>query len=426
MGTLSTTPSDGSSVSTVELRSLSPVPVEPARHKGRRVSDVQNECAAIPDPTSHLEPQNRLHQPLRRFSFLNVMGSGILIAALPRIAKDVSISEGLILWPAAVYSLAAGCLLLMFGAVADIIGPKLMWVTGSFLFVAFTVAVSAARTGLQVILFRTCLGVAISMCLPTAVSLIANTFPKVLGGIFTDTIGWRWAYNMMSLALVHHHLDKKLTRRLIEDVDWLGDIQNIVLLVVSGVLLVAFPCWMYYQVKNGRPALIPNKLWMNSSFTSICISVFMSYLVARVELRTLGVISALITMIALVLMATVDIDEDYWLAPFWALLFSPVNPDMLFTLSNLVISDSFPADIQSLAGGVFNGVSQFGNSVGLAATAAIVASVTEHSDINLSHKELVMKGYRSAFWTIFAATTLVVIISFFGLRKGGTVGKKDE
>ncbi|KMP01687.1 efflux protein [Coccidioides immitis RMSCC 2394] len=372
MGTLSTTPSDGSSVSTVELRSLSPVPVEPARHKGRRVSDVQNECAAIPDPTSHLEPQNRLHQPLRRFSFLNVMGSGILIAALPRIAKDVSISEGLILWPAAVYSLAAGCLLLMFGAVADIIGPKLMWVTGSFLFVAFTVAVSAARTGLQVILFRTCLGVAISMCLPTAVSLIANTFPKILGGIFTDTIGWRWAYNMMSLALVHHHLDKKLTRRLIEDVDWLA------------------------------------------------------YLVARVELRTLGVISALITMIALVLMATVDIDEDYWLAPFWALLFSPVNPDMLFTLSNLVISDSFPADIQSLAGGVFNGVSQFGNSVGLAATAAIVASVTEHSDINLSHKELVMKGYRSAFWTIFAATTLVVIISFFGLRKGGTVGKKDE
>ncbi|TPX25530.1 hypothetical protein DIZ76_010985 [Coccidioides immitis] len=115
---------------------------------------------------------------LAGISFLNVMGSGILIAALPRIAKDVSISEGLILWPAAVYSLAAGCLLLMFGAVADIIGPKLMWVTGSFLFVAFTVAVSAARTGLQVILFRTCLGVAISMCLPTAVSLIANTFPK--------------------------------------------------------------------------------------------------------------------------------------------------------------------------------------------------------------------------------------------------------
>ncbi|QVM06821.1 hypothetical protein D8B26_001525 [Coccidioides posadasii str. Silveira] len=134
----------------------------------------------------------------------------------------------------------------------------------------------------------------------------------------------------------------------------------------------------------------------------VLVNIVTAYFVARVELRTLGVISALITMIAPVLMATVDIDEDYWLAPFWALLFSPVNPD-----------NSFPADIQSLAGGVFNGVSQFGNSLGLAATAAIAASVTEHSDINLSHKELVMKGYRSAFWTIFAATTLVVIVSVF-------------
>nr|KMM64779.1 efflux protein [Coccidioides posadasii RMSCC 3488] len=483
-GNASQHPSDGSSVSTVELRSLSSVPVEPATHKGRRVSDVQNERAAIPrsdQPSGTTESPPSTAQTLQiskakavtviitlaGISFLNVMGSGILIAALPRIAKHVSISEGLILRPAAVYSLAAGCLLLMFGAVADIIGPKLMWVTGSSLFVAFTVAVSAARTGLQVILFRTCLGVAISMCLPTAVSLIANTFPKgtwrnvafamngmgqplgyalglVLGGIFTDTIGWRWAYNMMSLPSVHHHSNKKLTRRLIEDVDWLGDIQNIVLLVVSGVLLVAFPCWMYYQVKNGRPALIHNKLleeffvhfhlhfclpvfqtiqelsalqssirFLPNVIMGVLVNIVTAYFVARVELRTLGVISALITMIAPVLMATVDIDEDYWLAPFWALLFSPVNPDMLSTLSNLVISDSFPADIQSLAGGVFNGVSQFGNSLGLAATAAIAASVTEHSDINLSHKELVMKGYRSAFWTIFAATTLVVIVSVF-------------
>lgn len=75
---------------------------------------------------------------LAGISFLNTMGSGILIAALSRIAKGVHLSEDLILWPAAVYALAAGCLLLMFGAVADVIGPKLMWVTGSFLFVIFT------------------------------------------------------------------------------------------------------------------------------------------------------------------------------------------------------------------------------------------------------------------------------------------------
>ncbi|OAX81553.1 hypothetical protein ACJ72_04107 [Emergomyces africanus] len=53
-------------------------------------------------------------------SFLNTMGSGILIAALARIAKVVRIPEALILWPTAVYALAAGCLLLVFGAIADV------------------------------------------------------------------------------------------------------------------------------------------------------------------------------------------------------------------------------------------------------------------------------------------------------------------
>ena len=180
---------------------------------------------------------------LAGISFLNTMGSGILIAALPRIAKGVHLSEDLILWPAAVYALAAGYLLLMFGAVADVIGPKLMWVTGSFLFVIFTIATGFTQTSFQVILFRTFLGVAISMCLTTAERLFTNTFPKglwrntafamngmdqplgyalglVLGGIFTDTMGWRWAYYMMgiinfclsmasiwSLPSVTHHMD---------------------------------------------------------------------------------------------------------------------------------------------------------------------------------------------------------------------------
>lgn len=35
---------------------------------------------------------------LAGINFLNTMGSGILIAALPRIAKDLDLPDGLILW----------------------------------------------------------------------------------------------------------------------------------------------------------------------------------------------------------------------------------------------------------------------------------------------------------------------------------------
>ena len=97
---------------------------------------------------------------------------------------------------------------------------------------------------------------------------------------------------------------------------------------------------------------------------------------------------------------------------------------MLFTASNLGISSAYPADVQSLAGGVFNEVCQFGNSVGLAVTAAIASSVTAQSSTQ-DPADTLLQGYRAAFWTIFAATVLVLPVSFFGLAKSGLVGKKD-
>ncbi|TDZ38365.1 putative MFS-type transporter [Colletotrichum spinosum] len=467
-------------------------------------------------------------------TFLNTLGSGILIAALPRIASDVGLPPGLSLWPAAVYSLAAGCLLLIFGAVADVVGAKRMWLTGSYLYAVFTVAVGLARTGVQLIFFRTVLGVSISMCLPTGMSFVTSTFNKggwrnaafsmigigfplgyavglVLGGVFADTVGWRWAYHMSALINVCLSTaavwslpkgrktddgERGWRERLGGDVDWvgavivsvalglllyvlamttasytrLGDGPNIALLVVAVVLLVSFPFWMRFQVNRGRPALIPNRLWRNAAFTSICVSIFLSWaalnsiqyfimlyfqevqkvsalqsclrflphivmgtivnvacawLVSRVKVQTLGGVSAIITIVAPLVMALVDIDGHYWYAPFWALVLSPVSADALFTMSNLIISDAFPADLQSLAGGVFAEVGQIGNAVGLAVTAAIASSVTEHSGA-ADERTARMAGYRAGFWAIFAATVAVVFITFLGLRKGGTVGKKDE
>lgn len=83
-----------------------------------------------------------------------------------------------------------------------------------------------------------------------------------------------------------------------------------------------------------------------------------------------------------------------------------------------------PAEEQSLAGGVFNQVAQFGNSFGLAVTAVIAASVTEHST-SLDDKSRLIDGFRAAFWTIFASTGAIVVISLIGFRKAGTVGQEN-
>ena len=57
------------------------------------------------------------------------------------------------------------------------------------------------------------------------------------------------------------------------------------------------------------------------------VNILTGFLISRVNVRTLTVVSALVTMVAAPLMATVDIGENYWYRPFWALFLSPVNPD---------------------------------------------------------------------------------------------------
>lgn len=339
--------------SNVELLTLVPPPpiARPSLMKRQTTGGQQYpsnptspETYQIPEGDPEQSPINQLSKmksvtvivTLAGISFLNTMGSGVLISALPRIADDVGLEDGLLLWPASVYALAAGCLLLIFGAIADVVGAKLVWVTGSFLYVVFTVAVGLSQTGVQIILFRTFLGAAIAMCLPTAMSLITNTFPKgtwrniafasngmcqplgysvglILGGVFTDTIGWRWSFFVSAiinfaismsaiwvLPSVYRPSNKSWNRRLIEDIDWVGacivsialgillyvlatttssyrrlsDVQNIVLLVLSIVLLAVFPLYMSFQVRRQKPAIIPNKLWRNAAFTTTCIAVF--------------------------------------------------------------------------------------------------------------------------------------------------------
>ena len=60
---------------------------------------------------------------------------------------------------------------------------------------------------------------------------------------------------------------------------------QIVLLVIGILSAPAFVYWMHLRVKHNRPALIPNHLWRNAAFTSICIMIlFMSAVSNSMEL----------------------------------------------------------------------------------------------------------------------------------------------
>lgn len=87
----------------------------------------------------------------------------------------------------------------------------------------------------------------------------------------------------------------------------------------------------------------------------------------------------------------------------------------------------------ALAGSVFNTISQLGNSVELAVTAVIAASVTAHDDGSANDRSTssqtggqLLEEYRAAYWTIFAGMVVVILVSSLGLRHVGKVGNKQD
>lgn len=76
---------------------------------------------------------------------------------------------------------------------------------------------------------------------------------------------------------------------------------------------------------------------------------------------------------------------------------------------------------------------QLGNSIGLAVTAAVAASVSVHREgLGMGETQsgteggILVEGYKAAFWICAASMVLVTGVSWWGLRSGGKVGRKSD
>src|SRR6476646_6562790 len=147
--------------------------------------------------------------------FMDVLDASILNIALPSIKNDLGFSQQSLLWVVNGYILTYGGFLLLGGRMADLLGRRLMLVTGLVVFASSSLIGGLAHTSSLLVGARFAQGVGAAMMSPAALSILTSTFRNtrdrntalgvwgavsglggaagvLFGGLLTEGPGWRW------------------------------------------------------------------------------------------------------------------------------------------------------------------------------------------------------------------------------------------
>lgn len=150
---------------------------------GKGEARRQTDSPLVTTATSSNEPPKEYLKPARAYSvmfflalviFSSSITNGMITTGLPTIASEISTPPQTMYWPLAVYSLTAGTCLIAAGTLADVVGTRRVFLTGTILLSAFTPGCSLSRTGLQLTMFRAMQGIAMALCLPSSVGVICQ------------------------------------------------------------------------------------------------------------------------------------------------------------------------------------------------------------------------------------------------------------
>ncbi|KAB1141357.1 MFS transporter [Streptomyces luteolifulvus] len=144
-----------------------------------------------------------------------VLDNTIVAVALPSMQSALGLSESALGWVVTAYALAFGGLLLAGGRAGDLFGRRRMFRIGLVLFTGASLLGGLAGSGEVLVTARVLQGLGAAIAAPTALSLLATTFPAgparnkalgvygamgglgsvvglLLGGALTEYLNWRW------------------------------------------------------------------------------------------------------------------------------------------------------------------------------------------------------------------------------------------
>jgi len=147
--------------------------------------------------------------------FVVVLDASIVNVALPTIGRALKFTESDLPWVVNAYVLTFGGFLLLGGRMADLLGRRIVFMSGLVLFALASLAGGLAENSGQLIAARTVQGVGAAILSPAALSIVTTTFRDgaernkalgvwgavagsggaagvLLGGALTDGLGWQW------------------------------------------------------------------------------------------------------------------------------------------------------------------------------------------------------------------------------------------
>ncbi|MFD6111392.1 MFS transporter [Streptomyces yangpuensis] len=157
--------------------------------------------------------------------FMVALDFSVLNVALPALGADLGMSRSALQWAVTAFALPSGGFLLLFGRIADLYGRKRLFLTGLAVFGAASVLATLAWDPVSFLTGRALQGLGAAVIVPTGMSLLTTTFPEgpqrdralgisgtlmslgftvgmLLGGVMTDTLGWRSTMGLLAVTAV--------------------------------------------------------------------------------------------------------------------------------------------------------------------------------------------------------------------------------
>ncbi|NUP50891.1 MAG: MFS transporter [Catenulispora sp.] len=197
-------------------------------------------------------------------ALMAVLDGSIVTVAMPTIQADLGFSPAGLSWVMNGYLLAFGGLLLLAGRLGDLIGRKRMFLAGTAVFTAASVAAGAATSPALLVAARFVQGIGGAAASAVSLGILVTMFTEprergkalgvfaftgaagasigqVLGGVLTEALSWHWIFminipiGLLTLAAAVRAIPADRGLGLRAGVDVLG-----ALLVTSGLMLAIY------------------------------------------------------------------------------------------------------------------------------------------------------------------------------------------